>query len=178
MDGKPPPYAPPGSAPYPAAPSAYMAAPPPGAYPPPPPPPGAYPPPPPAGAYPPSAMQRTFQGGAFIPPDDGQYQNQGPYPPHPPGMLPNYGTVVVPPHMLPAPQPPQPGYIQPTTVVAVQPAESIILVGGCPACRVGVLEDDFTCAGICMAIFFFPLGVLCCMAMKQRRCPNCGATFG
>merc|ERR1719223_1747414 len=54
----------------------------------------------------------------------------------------------------------------------------VILVGGCPACRVGVLEDDYTCCGILCAILFFPLGVLCCLATKQRRCSNCGATFG
>lgn len=149
--------------------------------------PGTYVGPPAPGGYAPPP-QRTYQGGAFIPPTDGQYHHQAPYPPYPgayppagpppPGAQPAYGTVVIPPHMLPPPHQPGMGVISPTTVVAVQPAESIILVGGCPACRVGVLEDDFTCAGICMAIVFFPLGVLCCLAMKQRRCPNCGATFG
>ncbi|XP_037544893.1 brain protein I3 [Nematolebias whitei] len=58
----------------------------------------------------------------------------------------------------------------------IQP--SVVVVGGCPACRVGVLEDDFTCLGILCAIFFFPLGILFCFALRQRRCPNCGATFG
>jgi hypothetical protein len=63
---------------------------------------------------------------------------------------------------------PTPNYIQ----------AQVILVGGCPACRVGVLEDDYTCCGICCAILFFPIGVLCCLATKQRRCSNCGASFG
>uniref|UniRef100_H3BXI6 Membrane protein BRI3 n=1 Tax=Tetraodon nigroviridis TaxID=99883 RepID=H3BXI6_TETNG len=58
------------------------------------------------------------------------------------------------------------------------PPPSVVVVGGCPACRVGVLEDDFTCLGILCAIFFFPLGLLFCFALRQRRCPNCGATFG
>ncbi|XP_053384670.1 brain protein I3-like [Mercenaria mercenaria] len=62
--------------------------------------------------------------------------------------------------------------------VVVQPHQQIIVVGGCPACRVGVLEDDFTCLGVCCAILFFPIGILCCLAMKERRCPNCGAVFG
>jgi len=44
--------------------------------------------------------------------------------------------------------------------------------------QVGVLEDDFTCLGIFCAIFFFPLGILCCLALKNRRCSNCGAYFG
>jgi len=132
---------------------------------------------PPPAPYPPT--------GAYIPPGPGPYPPPGAYPPPPgaypppPGYQPNYGTVHIPPHMLPPPQQ-HPGFIQPTAqgaVVMVQPAENIILVGGCPACRVGVLEDDFTCAGICMAILFFPIGILCCLALKQRRCPNCGATF-
>ncbi|KAL6102848.1 bri3 [Pungitius sinensis] len=62
------------------------------------------------------------------------------------------------------------------TYTIVQP--SVVVVGGCPACRVGVLEDDFTCLGILCAIFFFPLGLLFCFALRQRRCPNCGASFG
>ncbi|XP_039630703.1 brain protein I3 isoform X2 [Polypterus senegalus] len=68
---------------------------------------------------------------------------------------------------------------QPTfssTYTIVQP--SVVVVGGCPACRVGVLEDDFTCLGILCAIIFFPIGILFCLALRQRRCPNCGATFG
>ncbi|CAB1342372.1 unnamed protein product [Coregonus sp. 'balchen'] len=64
----------------------------------------------------------------------------------------------------------------PGTYTIIQP--SVVVVGGCPACRVGVLEDDFTCLGIMCAIFFFPLGILFCLALRQRRCPNCGATFG
>lgn len=54
----------------------------------------------------------------------------------------------------------------------------IIIVGACPACRVGVLEDDYTCLGIFCAIFFFPLGILCCLLLKNKRCSNCGAYFG
>jgi len=47
----------------------------------------------------------------------------------------------------------------------------------CPF-QVGVLEDEYSCLGIFCAIAFFPLGLLCCLAMKQRVCPNCGAVFG
>uniref|UniRef100_A0A2D4I6I9 Membrane protein BRI3 n=1 Tax=Micrurus lemniscatus lemniscatus TaxID=129467 RepID=A0A2D4I6I9_MICLE len=45
-------------------------------------------------------------------------------------------------------------------------------------CRVGVLEDTFTCLGILCAIVFFPVGIIFCLALRQRTCPNCGATFG
>lgn len=44
--------------------------------------------------------------------------------------------------------------------------------------RVGVLEDCFTFLGIFLAIILFPFGFICCFALKKRRCPNCGATFG
>lgn len=53
----------------------------------------------------------------------------------------------------------------------------IIVINGCPACRIGVLEDDYTCLGICCAIFFFPIGILCCLGLKNKRCTNCGAQF-
>ena len=57
------------------------------------------------------------------------------------------------------------------------PANSIVVVGGCPVCRVGVLEYCFTCLGIFLAIVLFPFGFLCCFALRKRRCPNCGAVF-
>lgn len=81
-----------------------------------------------------------------------------------------YGT------MLP---PPQPMMQQPTaaTTYIVQVPTEIIHVGGCSVCRIGVLEDNFPCIGIFCAIFFFPLGILCCLAMKNKRCSNCGFEF-
>ncbi|CAF3483213.1 unnamed protein product [Rotaria sp. Silwood1] len=54
---------------------------------------------------------------------------------------------------------------------------TVIVLGGCPACKVGMLETDFTCLGVCCAIFFFPIGLLCCLAMRRRRCQFCGAIF-
>uniref|UniRef100_A0A8D0KLU6 Membrane protein BRI3 n=1 Tax=Salvator merianae TaxID=96440 RepID=A0A8D0KLU6_SALMN len=64
------------------------------------------------------------------------------------------------------------------TIIQQPPTTSVVVVGGCPACRVGVLEDTFTCLGVLCAIVFFPIGILFCLALRQRRCPNCGATFG
>jgi len=119
---------------------------------------------PPAGQYPPGSTgpyndpyNKTYPAG---------YQSGAPagmYPQVPPGYHPVQGQ-------------PQPSYLPSTTIIHTQP--SVVVVGGCPACRVGVLEDDFTCLGVCCAIFFFPLGILCCLAMRQRRCPNCGSVFG
>lgn len=96
------------------------------------------------------------------------------------------GQLVPPPGYQPYPgngQPPPPGFTAaPTygsTAVYIQPVPAnVIVVGGCPACRVGVLQNDFTCLGIFCAIFFFPLGLLCCLLMRQQRCSNCGALFG
>ncbi|XP_038223579.1 brain protein I3 [Zerene cesonia] len=90
---------------------------------------------------------------------------QGAYPPPPPG----YTPYNAPPGMAYVPN-------YGATNIIIPPA--IITVGACPACRVGILEDDFTCLGILCAILFFPLGILCCLALKNRRCSNCGAMFG
>ncbi|XP_053327462.1 brain protein I3 [Spea bombifrons] len=106
----------------------------------------------------------------------------------------NYGTIpgapAAPPgyHPPPLPYATGTGFVAPsqstypsTYTIIQQPAAtttSVVVVGGCPACRVGVLEDSFTCLGLFCAIFFFPLGILFCFMLRQRRCPNCGATFG
>ncbi|CAF0963902.1 unnamed protein product [Rotaria sp. Silwood1] len=52
---------------------------------------------------------------------------------------------------------------------------TVIILGGCPACKVGMLDTEFTCLGLCCAIFCFPIGILCCLALRQRRCNFCGA---
>ncbi|XP_065119210.1 membrane protein BRI3 isoform X2 [Paramisgurnus dabryanus] len=128
-----------------------------------------------------NAVPGTYEYGAIpaaAPPAAG-FQPQPAPPPYQgfPASSPGYpasspGYPAVPGH--PAAVAGQPAYT--STYTIVQP--SVVVVGGCPACRVGVLEDDFTCLGIMCAIFFFPLGILFCLALRQRRCPNCGATFG
>ncbi|KAI9550420.1 hypothetical protein GHT06_001699 [Daphnia sinensis] len=62
-------------------------------------------------------------------------------------------------------------------IITPNPAGNIFLVSGCPACRVGVLDDEFTFLGLLCCILFFPIGILCCLALRQRRCLNCGAVF-
>ncbi|CAH1170094.1 unnamed protein product [Phaedon cochleariae] len=63
-----------------------------------------------------------------------------------------------------------------TTIIVPEP--EVIIIGACPACRIGVLEDNYTCLGLLLAILFFPAGILCCLLLKDKRCSNCGATFG
>ncbi|XP_012271596.1 brain protein I3 [Orussus abietinus] len=82
----------------------------------------------------------------------------------PPGYYPNTGVTN------------SQGYGAAPSTTVIMP--EIIVIGTCPACRVGILEDDYTCLGLLCAIFFFPLGILCCLLMKNRRCSNCGAYFG
>ncbi|GLV42928.1 uncharacterized protein CBL_20484 [Carabus blaptoides fortunei] len=64
-----------------------------------------------------------------------------------------------------------------TTTTVVLPPE-IRVIGGCPACRIGILEDDYPCSALLCAICCFPLGIVCCLAMKNKTCSNCGAIFG
>lgn len=110
-------------------------------------------------------------------------QGYGTMPPPPPGYQPppyyaQPGYNPPPPPGLQQPTCPGPAYAS-TYIITQQPTPaSVVVVGGCPACRVGVLEDDFTCLGVLCAILFFPIGILFCLALRQRRCPNCGATFG
>jgi len=85
----------------------------------------------------------------------------------PPGYYPNNNPIYQGTHV------PSYGSTHSTAIIVPE----IIIVGGCPACRVGVMEDDYTCLGLLCAILFFPLGILCCLMLRTRRCSNCGAYF-
>ncbi|KAL8561228.1 hypothetical protein ACOMHN_024484 [Nucella lapillus] len=144
------------------------------------PPPGVYQPQQGYGAVPQGGgyMPASSQGGAVLPTQGGYAPlPQGGYAPLPQGgyaPMPQGGYPPVPPPQAPAGAAASYQYN-----VTVQPAaQRVVVVGGCPACRVGVLEDDFTCLGVLCAILFFPIGILCCLAMRQRRCAHCGAAFG
>ncbi|CAG0882801.1 unnamed protein product [Darwinula stevensoni] len=94
-----------------------------------------------------------------------------PYNGPPPGFAPGPGMGPM------APQGP-PGPATYGVPVASAPGITVVTtVGQCPTCHAGFLTDEFTCCGITMAVLFFPIGVLCCLAMRQKRCSNCGSTF-
>merc|ERR1712136_64192 len=75
--------------------------------------------------------------------------------------------------------PNQPILQQPSTTIQVTPvpASTMIVLDGCPSCHVGILETKFPPCAILLAIFFFPLGLICCFAMMQRRCNRCQQVF-
>lgn len=115
-------------------------------------------------------------------PTNGPYQyGQSSYPQPQPYAYPPYPPAQpsVPPAYVYNSRTPLVGSSSPGTYgtnVNIQTSE-IIFVGGCPICRVGVLETEFSCAGVLCAILFFPLGVLCCLAMREKRCSNCGVVI-
>ncbi|XP_069761527.1 membrane protein BRI3 isoform X2 [Narcine bancroftii] len=124
-------------------------------------------------AYVPSSSGYEYgQTYGTIPPP-GYQQQPPPYSyPASSGYVPPVSVNVQPPVC------PGSNYSSTYTIIQQPTAASVVVVGGCPACRVGVLEDDFTCLGVLCAILFFPIGILFCLALRQRRCPNCGASFG
>ncbi|XKL63038.1 hypothetical protein PGB90_005402 [Kerria lacca] len=101
---------------------------------------------------------------------DNQYQYWQSVYPQSPTYVPSAGGGINTP--LNSNQPPQYGG---TNIIETQ---EIIIVGGCPVCGIGVLENEFTCSGILCAILFFPIGILCCILLKEKRCSNCRAQFG
>jgi len=83
--------------------------------------------------------------------------------------------------------PTSPEFVQPAdygaaglTITPMQPTiphQTIVVIGGCPACRVGSLEEHMTLLGILCGILLFPIGLICCLTLTERKCTNCGAKF-
>ena len=64
-----------------------------------------------------------------------------------------------------------------------QPTQNVGMATGasCPHCRVGSPQENFTCCyiigyiiGILLGICLFPIGIICCSAMKEKTCSHCG----
>ncbi|XP_037073943.1 brain protein I3-like [Pollicipes pollicipes] len=43
----------------------------------------------------------------------------------------------------------------------------------CPVCRVGTLKNRFTGCGVFLGVLLFPLGLVPCFLMRERRCNHC-----
>ncbi|XP_054714252.1 brain protein I3-like [Uloborus diversus] len=100
----------------------------------------------------------------------------------PPPYYPPASTVVYPSGYQTAPVNPYENRGPPQIIYTGPPQYGTVpipsnTVGCCPACRVGYLVEDYPCIGICLALFCFPCGICCCLAMKRRRCPYCGASY-
>ncbi|XP_077976005.1 uncharacterized protein LOC144431969 [Styela clava] len=116
------------------------------------------------------------------PPYSAPANPQQPYPPmgqayppmgqaYPPPSIPPGGQNV--PYMNPSPQGVPP--MQRTEQVVVVQSNTIapMIHSRCPNCNAGVIQLEFTMCGICLGIWFFPLGMLCCFAMREPRCTHC-----
>jgi hypothetical protein len=113
-----------------------------------------------------------------------EYHVPPPYPggPSQPGPYPGYVSTGMPqqgayPGYVSTGMPQQgayPGYV--STGAPHDMGNVVIVSGGgpCPHCHIGYPRDDYNVCGICLAIFFFPIGILCCLAIKDRTCSNCG----
>ncbi|XP_064487107.1 membrane protein BRI3-like [Ornithodoros turicata] len=82
----------------------------------------------------------------------------------PVGLPPSYQSVT----KAPLPQGAPVTYQSPPQVV-------VYFYGSCPSCGVGILEDEYTYLGVFLAVCCFPLGLLCCHALRVQRCTSCGA---
>lgn len=49
----------------------------------------------------------------------------------------------------------------------------IVQTGDCPQCK-GFMVTHYPCCAIFLAIIFFPIGLLCCICLTQRKCNSCG----
>ncbi|KXN72597.1 hypothetical protein CONCODRAFT_77688, partial [Conidiobolus coronatus NRRL 28638] len=56
---------------------------------------------------------------------------------------------------------------------------SVVYVNSGPCSRGGnhAFTTEFTLGGVLCALFFFPIGILCCLCLTERRCLKCGGRF-
>jgi len=134
-----------------------------------------------AGQAPPMAAgqgQPVYQPPQYQQPPQQQYAPVYPTYQQPPGAAPGQFTGY--PGQAPQQRQVPTAYAQPvyqaTVIVPGQPVLPPSQFGPCAG--VGhMITEDFTCCGVCLGIVFFPIGLICCLTMKERRCVNCGMTF-
>ncbi|KAH9128404.1 hypothetical protein AeMF1_001440 [Aphanomyces euteiches] len=107
--------------------------------------------------------------GAYQAPQPGVYPAQA-FPNQPPPQVAQAVPVQQPQYVVMQTQP---------QVVAggefiVVPGQILTASGHCAHV---VQTNEFTCPGIVLGILFFPIGILCCLLLTERRCVHCGAVL-
>ena len=44
----------------------------------------------------------------------------------------------------------------------------------CKYCNIGDLIQGYSYFGLFLAVFLFPIGILCCLGLRNLKCSNCG----
>lgn len=77
----------------------------------------------------------------------------------------------------------------PTMQYAVQPPTFVHVIGNpttptrhgsphmCALCDVGILKNGYPFCAWLLCICCFPIGFLCCIPMRRKKCSNCGVTY-
>ncbi|XP_045214673.1 brain protein I3-like [Mercenaria mercenaria] len=80
-----------------------------------------------------------------------------------------------------APGQPHPGYApygqpygQPSNVVVISQPGVPRGAGNCAYCGIGFVRTQYTLPGLLLFVIFFPIGIVCCLMMTERRCSHCG----
>ncbi|CAG9816186.1 unnamed protein product [Phaedon cochleariae] len=100
-----------------------------------------------------------------------------PYPPSSPQSMPmpmNSGMN------YPSAPPPRMHQPAPTTT------STVVVVGGggggglpgCPVCHNNSWGSTWGCCAWMWLICCFPIGILCCLCMREKKCTQCGYTIG
>ena len=72
--------------------------------------------------------------------------------------------------------PPQQPIVQPQAPIIIQ--QDVPRAGACYKCGRGVPVDDCcTFCGVFWCIMLFPIGLLCLICCKKKKCSNCGTNY-
>ncbi|XP_060552482.1 membrane protein BRI3-like [Ruditapes philippinarum] len=96
------------------------------------------------------------------------------YPPPPPQYQPQPNQVN--PQAYPPPYG-QPQIQQQSNVVVISQPGVPRGTGNCPHCGIGFVKTNYTLLGFLILLIFFPIGIICCLLMTEKRCSHCGAKY-
>ncbi|KAI8838038.1 hypothetical protein BJ741DRAFT_150410 [Chytriomyces cf. hyalinus JEL632] len=70
--------------------------------------------------------------------------------------------------------------VKPSQVEPSQYPVAVVYIphnGFCASGGEHVLDHSFTTLGVCLGVLFFPVGILCCLGLRETRCVKCGSLF-